>query len=446
MTWLFERIGSDRRGTARRCIRPTLEGLEDRCLPAIVIQEFLLPVAGSAPFGITAGPQGSLWVTESGRHQVGRVAVTGAVAKEFPVASGATPLNITTGPDANLWFTESGGRVGRLTPGGTLAEFSIRGGLTGRVAPYGITAGPDGNLWVTSRDDHVIDQVTPTGASTPLLSPSIRLESRGIAAGPDGNLWFLTGYSVGRVTPSFLFTDFSIPSGSGEAITAGPDGNLWFTEPAANKVGRITPAGVITEFPLPTADSMPFGIAAGPDGNLWFTESGAGQIGRITPAGVITEFAIPTSGSTPRGIAVGPDGNLWFTEYDANQIGRVVLEKPSEPAPLLVDVSAQVAVRRGLPRSDPHRGRSRQRLMLRNAGGTAVHGPLFVVLDGLPRRVRLRRPAGVTQAHAPLGAPFVELDVTLEPGQEVSVLLDFRNPLHRRLRYGIRVLAGPGTV
>jgi hypothetical protein len=101
-----------------------------------------------------------------------------------------------------------------------------------------------------------------------------------------------------------------------------------------------------------------------------------------------------------------------------------------------------VSVRRGRPRFDRRTGRTRQRLTLHNSSGVALAGPLYLVLDGLPRRVRLRRPAGVTQTQAPLGSPFVELAAGLEPGQDVSVVLVFRNPLHRRLHYGTRVLAG----
>src|SRR3954471_19246906 len=36
------------------------------------------------------------------------------------------PLGITAGPDANLWFTERvGNKIGRITPAGTITEFTI---------------------------------------------------------------------------------------------------------------------------------------------------------------------------------------------------------------------------------------------------------------------------------------------------------------------------------
>jgi hypothetical protein len=163
----------------------------------------------------------------------------------------------------------------------------------------------------------------------------------------------------------------------------------------------------------------------------------------------VTEFPIPTTNSVPSGITTGPDGNLWFTEAGANQIGEVVLNAPSVSSPVpptAFDVSALVAVRRGPAAIDPRTGLWRQRLTLHNGSGAAVEGPLFLVLDRLPRPIHLHRPAGLTEARAPLGDPFLELAVSLAPGQSVSGVLTFSNPLGRPLRYTTRVLAGAGAV
>ena len=56
-----------------RAIRLSLEKLEDRVVMAAGINEFgyLSPMAG--PFGITAGPDGNLWFTETTANQVGRI-------------------------------------------------------------------------------------------------------------------------------------------------------------------------------------------------------------------------------------------------------------------------------------------------------------------------------------------------------------------------------------
>jgi streptogramin lyase len=94
-----------------------------------------------------------LWFTEyEGGGGVGRVTPTGTVT-EFSEGINRrhrNPSEIAAGPDGNLWFTELGGAIGedaigRITPSGTVTEFTER--ITG--SPFGITAGPDGNLWFT---------------------------------------------------------------------------------------------------------------------------------------------------------------------------------------------------------------------------------------------------------------------------------------------------------
>ena len=49
---------------------------------------------------------------------------------EFPVPSGS-PVGITAGPDGNLWFADSAGKIGRITPAGSITQFPVGGGLCG---------------------------------------------------------------------------------------------------------------------------------------------------------------------------------------------------------------------------------------------------------------------------------------------------------------------------
>ena len=85
------------------------------------------PPPAVSPAGITAGPDGNLWFTESERqqdrpdhhrrrhHRVRR--------SPRPAAARAASR---PGPDGNLWFTESdGNKIGRITTGGVITEFPI---------------------------------------------------------------------------------------------------------------------------------------------------------------------------------------------------------------------------------------------------------------------------------------------------------------------------------
>jgi ELWxxDGT repeat protein len=328
--------------------------LEDRCLPSVTINEFAVPSVSASPAGMTVGPDGNLWFTESS-GKIGRMTTTG-VLSEFSLPSNAPnaaiePGAITVGPDGNLWFTEDvpgvGAAIGRITPTGVVTEFAVPG--TGPADLRGITAGPDGNIWFTQYHldlgsghitSNMIGKITPTGVITQFAVPTPSSGPFEITAGPDGNLWFteLTANKIGRITPAGVFSEFAVPANEPLGIAVGPDGNLWFTDNFGNEIGKITPTGAVSEFPLPTGNS-PNGITAGPDGNLWFTELFGNNVGECTPTGTVNEFSLSAPQSFPVAITAGPDGNIWFTEEGTSRIGQVVL-----PGPTLVrDINTNTA-------------------------------------------------------------------------------------------------------
>jgi streptogramin lyase len=303
------------------------------------VNDFPVPVQYSGPQGITAGPDGNLWITEYRANQIGRITPAGGIT-EFPIpTANSGPWDIAAGPDGNLWFTESvGGKIGRISTSGVVTELPGTG-----YSAYSIVAGSDGNLWFTSRGS-TIYQMTPAGSLTGFPVPTAGAQCGGITAGPDGNLWFAEGNfdtslpgKIGRITPAGGITEFSLPSdlAGPYSIASGPDGNLWFSG-FASAIGRITPSGDITAFPFPPPVQYGIashGITTGPDGNLWyfgatFIPGGvATYLARITPSGVITEFP-PYWGQE---IAAGPDGNLWFTSADG--VGQVIMSA-APPLPL----------------------------------------------------------------------------------------------------------------
>ena len=286
---------------------------------------------------------------------------------EFPPLpnDSSLPGGLATGADGAVWFTElnsyafSGrvARIGRLTPSGSLTEYSLPGSGD---APTAIARGEDGNLWFTNSGSDTIGRIDAQGAIHEFGGLVAGAAPRDITGGPDGALWFTEGgYNaanrIGRIDTAGNVTEYCIrgcagpsaPGGDGlepGGIVSGPDGRLWFTEanPAASEadpygdagrgyVAAATPDGKVQEYPVPTPDAQPTDIAVGADGALWFTERAAGKIGRITTAGAIEEFVIPrpsdaswiTQSSWPTAIARGPDGAVWFVENHANRIGRI---------------------------------------------------------------------------------------------------------------------------
>ena len=329
---IWDTTKSLRKHASTRRQLPLVELLEDRCVPTVTIGEFPVLTAGSAPYGITAGPDGNLWFTESQANQIGTINPTTHALSEFPILTdGSGPLGITAGPDGNLWFAEyTANQIGMINPTThTVTEFAIP---TSNSNPEGVAAGPDGNIWFTESTGNNIGMINPTThAISEFAIPTASSNPLGIAAGPDGNLWFTESNAnqIGTINPiTHMITEFAIPQANSQPyeIAGGPNGSIWFTESSGAGIGAVnTATHVFSLYPLPTAKSGPLGIAAGPDGNVWFTENVANQIGMLNPAtGVVTETIVPSAASAPTKISAGAGGALWFTESSGNRIGQVV--------------------------------------------------------------------------------------------------------------------------
>jgi hypothetical protein len=94
-------------------------------------------------------------------------------------------------------------------------------------------------------------------------------------------------------------------------------------------------------------------------------------------------------------------------------------------------------------------GRATQIVTIKNKGNSPIAGPLSLVLDQLSPNATLFNATGRTANAAPLGSPFINLDVgsdnVLSPNEAVKVLLEFTNPSGNRITYRARVLAGEGA-
>jgi virginiamycin B lyase len=304
--------------------------------------------------------------------------LVGSLASAIPAAASAPPGGIaeyaisnssgylrggiTSGPDGNIWFTESSGstgEIGRITTEGMDTEYLIPTAEGSQERPEssfpsGIAQGPGASMWFTdegtnNESEYFIGRITLKQGEAPQIKefpiPPKEIYPREIAEGPDGAMWFTatspSGGQIGRINAEGAVTQYPIPIAPASqehpefsepnGIGQGPDGHMWFTDDGTNNegksfIGRIdTSTGKVDEFLIPTKESYPHGIAQGSNGDMWFNESpGVSQIGQITPTGEVREFPVPSTSYSLEGIALGPDGNMWFTEgYEANAIGRI---------------------------------------------------------------------------------------------------------------------------
>lgn len=115
--------------------------------------------------------------------------------------------------------------------------------------------------------------------------------------------------------------------------------------------------------------------------------------------------------------------------------------------PTVTDVTSRVTVSRPKGRHGHHPNPAMLQLTLKNGGGTAVLGPLYLVLTGLPKGVRLKNAAGTARTAGFAGDPFVTVSAAgLAPGQSITLTLRFKNPKQKKVRPTAELLAGPGTV
>lgn len=254
-----------------------------------------LPSPYSAPQLMTRGSDGAVWF--SNQHiilptifgNIGRIDAAGTIT-EFDVPQ--TPFGMALGPDGNVWFVETyQGRVGRITPSGGVADYSLGAGVH---RPTGIAAG-NGDIWVAEGYTSTIDRITTSG--TLVAQYPIPTEALWITAGSDGAMWFGGTNDVGRidvlgqvwyaVLPCDVANvgNFCLPGyfQSVTSVTSGPDGAMWFVAQNFQAIARLTTNGGLYEFPVPPGPggpTSPFAIAPAPGG--FVISGGNNRMTRVT--------------------------------------------------------------------------------------------------------------------------------------------------------------------
>jgi len=159
--------------------------------------------APGSPTGITIGADNALYFTETNGDAIGRMDFSGNLTNQYPVPTkNNLPGGITAGPNGSIWFTESGclvkgptdcvtGKVGVLSSG-AITEFDVQSD------PVSIVLGDDGNLWFTASFANKIGRITPAGAVTLFAVPTPNSEPFDIVKGPNRTLWF-SERSAGKI-------------------------------------------------------------------------------------------------------------------------------------------------------------------------------------------------------------------------------------------------------
>jgi len=257
--------------------------------------------------------------------------VTAAVRiVEHPVGEpGEGPYGVAVTRDGGVWFTlVHGGRVGRLSPDGTVAYLSLGDGSQ----PSLLAAATESTVWVTDSTgnrlvhlglrDAAIDLIGEVAVPTPDAQPF------GVVALDDGTAWFteLGADALGRIDILGRVEEYPVGrAGSFVSMIATTGDSLWFTLNAAGLVGHVRGGDAAIAFTeLPGDPSGPVGIAVAADGGVWVAQILGDALARIH-RGVVSEVPL-AQGAKPHAVAADSDGGVWASLWGANQLAHATAD------------------------------------------------------------------------------------------------------------------------
>ncbi len=314
--------------------------VEDVVLPVLEHD----PAAGvtlAEPWGIAVGPDGVSYVSDAGTHRIWRVTPNGTrtilagtgvagFGGDGGAATGAAlnaPKGLALGPDGALYVADSGNhRVRRIAADGTIMTVVGTGtnayGGDGGVArtaqlsaPESVSVGADGTFYIADSGNNRIRRVDPAGTITTVVGGGTKSPTegaggvatllnipKGLSLSRDGHLYFInvegredTGGRVFRLdTDGFIHSvldNLTYP----RATVVGPEGSVFVA--ADTTLFRVSPRGVVTT--VPRADEGLTSLAFGADGFLYFAHGDprarAAKVGPSVPGFLPGEIGIPSA-------------------------------------------------------------------------------------------------------------------------------------------------------
>ncbi|MCR5886613.1 hypothetical protein LRS06_02250 [Hymenobacter sp. J193] len=265
------------------------------------------------PAGVVAGPVGSIFIADEGRHTIYRLSAEGKVQ----VWAGQPGIVAGNHDDGLFWSA-------RFNKPGTLA------------------AAPDGTLYVTDGETMAVRRISPKGKVSTLLKGDTHFVSpfsneghyfypSAVAVGPDGAVYVLQGrllrYAPGSSRSEWLAGDYEpgYADGAGRqarfhyptGLAVDVHGNVFIADRGNHLIRRVSPQGEVTTVAGQTGRHRmepPLTKYAehfyGPDDSGGMEGQALGDY-RDGPAAQ-ARF------NHPAAVAVAPDGTLYVADQDNN--------------------------------------------------------------------------------------------------------------------------------
>jgi hypothetical protein len=474
------------RPAARRLrpFRPRLQVLEDRCVPTTMVANLKGSAAflGSLPWAVANAPSGDT-IQFAPSLNGGVIPLTNLldISKSLTIDGAGSGITVSGGGMNRVFQIDAGinvvinglkitgGEAPAFVPGGGIYNFGSltlsNSTVTGNVAVSGggIANANTGTMIMSG--DTVNNNLSDSDGAGISNSGKLTIINCTIAANVTGSA---NAHGAGIANTGVLMmanstvahnTQLGVGSDGAGIFTSGGELDLLNTivfNPNSGAATQDDVLGQITRAQASLFGSGTSGIAAGGDlgGNHFGVDP---LLGPLQDNGGPTATMALQSGSPAIGngasTSLVPGLSVPATDQrgdarpaNSSDIGAFQTPPQAPPPPPQgpADVTLQVSFVLGKLRR--HGGRYRQTVTLHN-NGAALQGPLYLVVDRLTRKVRLRRPAGLTHTDAPLGDPFVRVSTAGQvfgSGQTRTVVLTFGNPLGRKVLYFLRLLAGFG--
>lgn len=324
----------------------------------------------SLPEGVAVDALGNAYLADWGDNEVRRVAPDGTIST---IAGGGTPCwsppgcgdgaaatdaelsfpqGVAVGPDGSVYIADTGdNEIRRVTPGGKITRFAGTGADCARPpacgdggpasaaqlsAPAGVAVDRAGAVYVADTGDSEIRKISPSGTIS-------RIAGTGV---------FCAGAPSCGDGGSAASAQLNFPGG----VAVDTAGDVYIADAGDNEVRKVSPSGAITRVagsgkqcssPPACGDggsatsgdlSEPDGVAIAASGNLYIADGGDNEVRVVTAAGKIgavagngTACALPSSCGAggpaasaqvdyPDAIALDPTGDLYIVDTYDNQL------------------------------------------------------------------------------------------------------------------------------
>ncbi len=135
------------------------------------------------------------------------------------------------GADGDLWFIDSGTRYGKISPQGTIVEYSLPATSFPAGAPRFCA---DGAMWFPLHPERYSTALTflrvaADGTTTQYSTVQVNAGASCPYRAPDGALWTATGNTLVSIDTLGKHQLYTIDTADTLGLMNGPDGNLWFS-------------------------------------------------------------------------------------------------------------------------------------------------------------------------------------------------------------------------